>query len=373
MRHSIAAQRFAASWANRGLIAGFTLLLSAATAAAADRPELDLKPGDKIAIIGNTLADRMQHAGHLEALLYSRFPRHDLVVRNLGFSGDELTLRLRSAGFGTPDEHLARVEADVIFAFFGYNESFAGVEGLAKFRGQLDAFVKHTVNQKYNGTAPPRLVLFSPIAHENLHDANLPDGAANNARLKLYTATMAEVAANNDVAFVDLFTPTAALYAKESKPLTINGVHLNARGDQRVAEIIDAALFAGRGLPGSDPARLEQIRQAVLDKNFYWFNRYRTTDGYSIFGGRADLKFVNGQTNREVMQREMEVLDVMTANRDRRIWAVAAGRRRCEVDDSNTPPFIPVITNKPGPLPGGKHLFLGGEEAIAKMTRRRRG
>ena len=100
-------------------------------------------------------------------------------------------------------------------------------------------------------------------------------------------------------------------------------MHLNALGDQRVAEIIDAALFAGRGLPGSDPARLEQIRQAVLDKNFYWFNRYRTTDGYSIFGGRADLKFVNDQTNREVMQREMEVLDVMTANRDRRIWAVA--------------------------------------------------
>jgi hypothetical protein len=38
------------------------------------------------------------------------------------------------------------------------------------------------------------------------------------------------------------------------------------------------------------------------------------------------------------------------------------------VDDSNTPPFIPVKTNKPGPLPGGKHVFLGGEEAIEKMT-----
>ena len=83
-----------------------------------------------------------------------------------------------------------------------------------------------------------------------------------------------------------------------------------------MAEIVDAALFAGRGSPASDPAQLEQIRQAVLDKNFCWFERYRTTDGYSIFGGRADLKFVDGQTNREVMQREMEVLDVMTANRD---------------------------------------------------------
>jgi hypothetical protein len=36
--------------------------------------------------------------------------------------------------------------------------------------------------------------------------------------------------------------------------------------------------------------------------------------------------------------------------------------------DDNLPPFIPVVTNKPGPLPGGKHLFLEGEAAIDKMT-----
>ena len=76
----------------------------------------------------------------------------------------------------------------------------------------------------------------------------------------------------------------------------------------------------------SQPGRLLTIngihlRAAVLDKNFHFFRRYRTTDGYSIFGGRAGLTFVDGQTDREVMQREMEILDAMTANRDRRIWA----------------------------------------------------
>src|SRR5262245_43568259 len=63
----------------------------------------------------------------------------------------------------------------------------------------------------------------------------------------------------------------------------------------------------------------------------------------------------------------MEILDVMTANRDRRIWAVAKGRD-LKVDDSNTPPFIPVKTNKPGPGPNGEHVFLDGDEAIGKMT-----
>jgi putative heme-binding domain-containing protein len=360
--------RFAAvRWPATGL-ASLAIGLCCALGAvqAAEGPKLELKTGDKIAIIGNTLADRMQHFGYFETLLHHRFARHDLVVRNLGFSGDELSLRLRSAGFGSPDDHLRFVGADVVLAFFGYNESFAGPEGLEKFKQDLDALVKHTLAEKYNGKTAPRLVLFSPIAHENLHDPNLPDGSQNNARLKLYTTAMAEVARQNDVAFVDLFAPTLELYQKSGRPLTINGVHLNESGDRQLALILDRALFGGRG-PGPDFERLETLRQAVVDKNFCWFERYRTTDGYSIFGGRADLKFVNGQTNREVMQREMEVLNVMTANRDARVWA-AAGGGELEVDDANTPPFIEVITNKPGPLPGGKHVFLGGEDAIGKMT-----
>src|SRR5262249_24706116 len=80
-----------------------------------------------------------------------------------------------------------------------------------------------------------------------------------------------------------------------------------------------------------------------------------------------DLKFVAGQTNRTVMQREMEVLDQMTANRDKVVWAAAQGQT-IKPDDSNLPPFIPVVTNRPGPLPGGKHRFLGGDEAMSQMT-----
>src|SRR2546429_4377359 len=43
---------------------------------------------------------------------------------------------------------------------------------------------------------------------------------------------------------------------------------------------------------------------------------------YTTLFRSADLRFVAGQTNRDVMDREMEVLDVMTANRDKRIAAV---------------------------------------------------
>ena len=133
-----------------------------------------------------------------------------------------------------------------------------------------------------------------------------------------------------------------------------------------LAAIIDAALFGDGPSPSAttDAPRASSARRS-LDKNFHWFNRYRTTDGYSIYGGRADLKFVGGQTNREVVQRELEVLDVMTANRDKAVWAVAQGEDVKPSTTRNTAAVHPGRSRtSPARGPDGKHVFLGGEEAI---------
>ncbi|MGD9647317.1 MAG: PVC-type heme-binding CxxCH protein [Pirellulales bacterium] len=347
------------------LFIGCCLMPDAALADAP--PALELKPGDHVAIIGNTLAERFQHDGWFETRLHARYPEHKLVVRNLGFAGDELKVRLRSAGFGSPDEWLTRVAADVVLAMFGHGESHAGEAGLETFKTDLAEFIEHTRGQQYNGRSAPRLAIVGPLAFEKLDDNNLPDGTAENERRALYTSAMADVCRAHDVPFVDLFRLSQAAYAAEEKPLTINGVHLSEYGNQVISRGIDTALFSKFGA-ADDDAALEPLRQAAADKSFVWFERYRTVDGYSIYGGRADLRFVDGQTNRVVMQREMEVLDAMTANRDERIWAIARGENPPPVDDANTPEFIPVVSNKPGPLPGGKHEFLDGDAAIEKMT-----
>jgi putative heme-binding domain-containing protein len=345
--------------------AALLVLAALGTAAQNEPPKLRLEKGDRICIIGNTLAERMQHDGWLETFLQSRFPAHELVVRNLGYSGDELTVRLRSAGFGSPDQHLAAHKADVILAFFGYNESFGGPAGLDKFRKDLADFVRKTLAQKYNGKSAPRLVLFSPIAHEDLRSPDLPDGRENNRRIELYAQAMAGTARARDIPFVDLFALSQKLYAAARAPLTINGIHLHDAGNEMLASAIDRDLFGDAPAP-RESGTLEKLRQAILDKNFHWFHRYRTTDGYSTYGGRADLKFTAGQTNRVVLQRELEVLDVMTANRDRRIWAAAQGGD-LGVDDANAPPFVPVVTNRPGQGAGGLHPFLGGDLAVTRM------
>ena len=365
----------------------------------------ELRQHDHICIIGNQLAERMQYEGWLDTLLHARFPQHDLVIRNLGFSGDEIATRLRSKNFGSPDEWLSGVaeeiggykenrldttdtKADVIFAFFGYNESYGGDAGLPAFRKQLEDWITHTLAQRYNGKTAPRIVLFSPIAHEDLRNPDLPDGRENNARLELYTLAMSQVAAGRGVRFVDLFAPTRSLYATVKTPLTTDGVHLNEEGNRRVAEIIDRDLF---GAPPRTYPRtyLTALQRAVADKSFQWFKRYRTTDAFATFGDRAFLTFIRGNprdvnparvkfnpedklpTNYDVLEREVEVLDHMTANRDRQIWRIARGLApspaELKVADSDTPPFIDAGTNEPGKGPKGAHLYLDGEEAITKM------
>ena len=365
-----------------------------------------LQPGEHICIIGNTLAERMQYDGWLDTYLHARFPKHDLVIRNLGFSGDEIATRLRSKNFGTPDEWLsgkaesiggyeenrlegANTRADVVFAFFGYNESYAGPAGLETFKQQLSDWIKHTLAQKYNGKSAPKVVIFSPIAHENLGSPDLPDGKENNQRLELYTRAMADVAAAAGVTFVDLFTPSRQLYTTVKAPLTINGVHLNTDGNRRIAQAIDRSLFGDA--PSYQEGYLSRLREAVVDKSLHWFNRYRVTDGFATYGDRAFLTFIRGNprnvdakevarvgkdavlpSNYEVLQREVSVLDVMTSNRDRRIWAIARGQdgtgADLKIDDTDTPPFIDAQTNEPGKGPNGRHIFLDGEDAIQKMT-----
>ena len=113
----------------------------------------------------------MQHDGFPESLLYDRFLRHNLVIRNLGFGGDEITIRQRSENFGTPDEWLAgdaapvhekfpnnrmkltNTRADVVLPFFGYGESFAGKSGVESFRQELANWLTHTRNSRSNGSS----------------------------------------------------------------------------------------------------------------------------------------------------------------------------------------------------------------------------
>ncbi|GMU91377.1 MAG: hypothetical protein AMXMBFR4_04350 [Candidatus Hydrogenedentota bacterium] len=319
--------------------------------------QVTLNKGDHIALIGNALPDRMQHDGWLEAYLQTANPGKKLVIRTLAFSGDEVARRPREEGYPSPDEMLAVVKANVIFAFFGYNESYD--RNPDQFKTDLRVFLDETAAKKYDGRAAPRVVLFSPIAHENLNSPHLPDGEENNRWLSIYTDAMARVAAEKGVAFVDLFAPTKALYDTFDEPLTINGVHLNDRGNREVAKIIVQAL--GQKVREDS---IDLVRTAVLEKNWCWFNRYHATDGNDVWGNRSILKFVDEQTNAEVLQHELVMLDAMSANRDVVIWNAVEGRT-VKPDDSNVPRPVLVKTNISPDGKTGSTTYLPASEGVS--------
>ncbi len=326
--------------------------------------------GDVVAILGNGLPDRMQHDGWLETLLQSELRDQQLRFRNMSASGDRPDSFPRSQGATSMTDYLRHVKADVVLAFFGYNESFDGVMKADEYRQKLVAFVKQTRGSKANGRSFPRIVLFSPIGHENLRSPNVPDGQAHNKQLAAYTQATEAAAREAGVEYVDLFHPSLNLYAAASAPLTINGVHLTTEGNRQIAEVIASALL-GKAVQAS--SSIEALRKVVLDKNEHWHNRYRARDGNDVWGGRSTLTFANDQTNAVVLQHEQTMLDVMTANRDLRVWAVAAGKD-IQVDDSNVPRPVEVESNIGGGSKSssaekeGTLNYISGEAALEHMA-----
>lgn len=302
-----------------------------------------LETGDTICIVGNTLGERMQHHNYWETMLHQRFPARQLSVRNLCFPADEITVRPRSLNFGSPDDHLRHSQADVVFFMFGFNESFQGLRGLGKFEQQLRDLIQNTQSQNYNGQSPPRIVLVSPIAVEDMGNPLVPNGASRNAILDEYVKRMEKVAAETQVGFANVFQPTLELFASSDENLTLDSIHLTDAGYRAFAPLLDAALF---GAAQSTPTIDKKLLAAVNDKSFHWWNRYRAVNGFSIYGKRGEAGYEGTYNNRDVMERERAILDQMCANRDERIWKIAQGEAvPAKVDDSNTLPFLQPRTN----------------------------
>lgn len=334
------------------------LLLSLLSLAAPLAAQVEFKAGDSIAILGNALPDRAQHFGWLETLLTQANADKNLTFRNLAFSGDEVHTWHRIDNFGSRDEWLTKVKADVIFAFYGFNESFKGYEAIEDFKKNLAKFLDETKAQNYSGKGAPRVVLFSPFALQKTANPNLPAVEERNTNLQNYTAAMAEVAAAKGAAFVDLYAPTAKGLPEGA---TLDGLYTTSEGDKAIAEA------AFRALTGAEPpAANGKLRAAILDKNWEWHQRYRTVDGYNVYGGRSGLAYTAGVggfkqnektpeppyiSNYQTMMQEMAQRDVKTANRDQRVWAVAKGGDLV-VKDDNLPPVAKVPTNMPDPKEG---------------------
>ena len=350
-------------------------LLAALLALAQDAVPVKLEKGARVVLMGNGLASRMVHFDHFETGLHLRHPGHRLVVRNIGDEGNTPSFRPHSGRktqigfpgaekfatpycdgrlanaeghFETDDQWLDRLKPDVLLAFFGFNESFAGLANLENFRAELDAFVKHTA-AKF-----PKLVLVSPTAIEDLSDRmDVPDGKAQNPILAAYASVIEAVAAKNGLLYVDVFHASQGWYRESKDPLTSDGALLNDAGYRKLAALLLDRVFGAKEEKGPR----EAVHAAVAEKNWFWINDFKIPNGVHVFGRRYNPF---GPANYPF---EIEKVRQMTSNRDEAIWAALEGKTLdLAALDAKTRVLPPVESNYKKPV-----KFLYGEEALASI------
>lgn len=370
-------------------IAAFGILSSAAA-------PLTLKKDSRIVLLGNGLGSRMMQFGSLETRLHLQHPEKNLFIRNMCDEGNTPGFRPHSArsnpwafpgaekfhpplskakdrwGSGhtgngsmpTPDEWLTQLKPDIIIAFFGYNESFAGEAGLENFKAELRAFIKHTKSQKYNGTFPPQLALVSPTSFENPSNDRERTIDAN---LALYTTAMTQVAEEEDLPFSNLYRQTTAWFNHAKNKVTLDGIllpedsHKDIAGYDSVAVVVNSELFGSSGIFFSD--KYEKIKPAVREKNWLWEKYYKIPNGVHVYG-RRHKPF--GPVN---YPPELKKLEQMCANRDQAIWASAQEKPfDLAAADAKTIPLPEVKTNYRPSKKNGSTKYLYGDKALASFT-----
>ena len=344
--------------------------------------KLVIAKGARISLIGNNLGARMMHYGFFETEAQLKFPDSLIVIRNLcdggntpgfrphsgrnepwAFPGadqfqDDLAQKSGSEGhFETPDQWLDRLDTDLIIGFFGFNESFEDSAGLTLFIDELHAFITHTQAQKYNGMHSPELVLVSPIAFQDLSKMeDLPDGIEINRRLKMYTHAMAQVALEEKIFFIDVYTPSIKWFSE--KKLTIDGMQLNEEGYRIFSSFLSNTLF-GQGEKGKE-IDFEELRARVLDKNWYWQNDFKMPNGVHVFGRRYDPF---GSDN---YPDELKKIRELTQIRDTAIWSFMQNSPYdVALADGQTQELAAVETNYRNTE---EVSYLYGEEALATLT-----
>ena len=288
------------------------LFVFASTAfAQTSKPAFEFRDGERIVLLGGTLIEREQKFGFLETALMLGTPDKKLTVRNLGWSGDTVFGHARSY-FGPPEEgitrlsaHLEMLKPSVAITCYGADMPF---EGLIKLPDFITGYRK--LLELIRSKSPQvRVIIVAPPPFENLGPP-LPDLADANARLSDVRDALKEFAAKQAATFVDTFELMGGARKEAPKqPLTDNGLHYTEAG----YKVWSTKLVEALGLPKTDVSTPEAtaLRQAVVRKDFLFFNRWRPANETYLFGFR---KHEQGQN-----AKEMDQFDPIVAEQEKRM------------------------------------------------------
>jgi len=282
---------------------------SAAEPEKAEPAKFELKDGDRVVFLGNTLIEREQKYGYWELMLTMAWPERNVTFRNLGWSGDTVWGESR-AGFGTQAdgfkklvEEVNAAKPTVIFVGYGNVEAFEGEMGLPKF---VEGFGK--LLDVLEATKA-RIVILGPT-YQIVQSSPSANVDAYNRSVELYSAAMAKVAAERSHRFVDVVRTSASWLARDVKirntgNFTTTGLDLTEVGysvfmTEALMPGLDYRPAAGWDEFTSATAKdTSALRHAIQKKNELFFHRWRPQNETYLFGFR---KHEQGKNAVEVFQ-----------------------------------------------------------------------
>jgi lysophospholipase L1-like esterase len=298
-----------------------------ARACAADAP-FEFKANDRVVFIGGALVERDIQYNYLETMLTVRAHGKGVTFRNVGWAGDTVWGESRAV-FGTQKDGynsliklVNETRPTVVFLSYGFNESYAGPEGLAHFEEGYNALLDNVLtparDAEYVAAPPaeaknrrdpkdvpagnkvlprevPRVILISPIAFQP-NDA--PAAARNpkvNERVKLYADAIKKLAEKRGARYIDVFGDFAA----GGSGLTNDGLHLTDAGYRTYAASVEKCLglkpaawpfnaalggaYDSTALTRNPAGSVEAVRTPIAAKNLQFFNKWRPQNETYLF------------------------------------------------------------------------------------------
>lgn len=273
-------------------------------------PRFEFQSGETVVLLGDAFIEREQYVGWIELAATVQFPECDVKFRNLGWSADTPIGKSRNGlsllqagrepegeGWSQLLKQLSDYKPDVIV--LGYGMAAALESGTPEdFSNNLNLLIDKA--PEASGKETRFLILGTPPIFKQNHENQGDWDHRNNSRLAI-EAVISETAEKWSIPYVDM-----ADLAKDPT-FSQNGIHLTPEGYMAAARIIEKSL-EWETKPWEKGEQAQILRQHILKKNEWFFNRSRPANMAYIFGFR---KREQGNNAKEIPQ-----FDALVAEED---------------------------------------------------------
>jgi len=249
----------------------------------ASKATFELKNGDRVVFLGNSLFENDLQYGYLELALTTRWPDRNVTFRNIGWSGDNVFGDARSYFTNPPTaydlliEQITKAKPTIVFIAYGGIEAQEGEAGLPRFNEGLNKLLDKI------DELGAKAILLSPIP---IMSAGSPeDLATRNKNLELYAVAIAKATVARGNQFIDIFNPLQKI-SKNIK-LSDNGFHLDETGYYYLAATLENGLglasplkevitinVSKHGIEASAPAKMVDAGKDIANFKFTIYEEY---------------------------------------------------------------------------------------------------